>query len=338
MIPKLNINSIVEMSGKARDQNASGSNRMEAMRTPQEMLSSTPLRVRSTVKSVPRIPHDGSPTHSWRSGATTKFEESGSGFDLPRRAEELSYVLGGNILQIQDVQTLQLRAVEMAERLLRMEEWYKEQLHERSSYLEHRLMQLTASTVGGCSRPISPPIDRLVAPAIIRSRQVASSATTGLSRPTLNVGAVASIRQNAVPAAPNTPNTGAANSRTPDSSRHLIHHRTTTPVRDPPFSSQSAALRHTPISRRPNKDGGLNSGGRSKGSGMERRKLRSTSLTISRGSRGSSDAGIEEIVDDLSRRRKKRRSLASPLLVAVPVTNNTPRRQRPPSGRLGHTS
>ncbi|RNF16034.1 uncharacterized protein Tco025E_05315 [Trypanosoma conorhini] len=344
MIPKLNVSALLDTSERARDrQGAVGGGRGEAVRTPQDARSSTPLRIRCTVKGVPRLARGGSSPQSRRPGAATKLEDGAAALDVSQRAEELSYVLGGNILQVQDVHALQLKAIEMAERLLLMEEWYKRQLRERSSYVEHRLMQLGAPRGGGGGggdgAQVTPTaIDKSIVPRVIRGQQTPIGMTAGLGRTTLSVGAAASGRRAAAAAAPHTPNSSGGNRRTPDSSRgRLSRHCHATPLREIPSSSQAVASRHTPISRRPNRGGGLHSGSRPRKPGVERRKLRSASLNISLGSRGSSDTGVGQLLDDFPRRQRKRRSLGSSLLLTGTGTSNTPNRRRPASVRLGWT-
>ncbi|RNF04709.1 hypothetical protein TraAM80_05043 [Trypanosoma rangeli] len=337
MIPKLNMNTFLDGGGKAKDKNYPGRGQGDAVRTPQDGRSSTPLRARHTVKGVPRLTRDGSSPHSWRSGAVTKLEDGGSALDLPRRAEELSYVLGGNILQLQDVQGLRLKAIEMAERLLLMEEWYKRQLREHSAYIEYRLMQLGVPEGGGSGAQLTPTAaDKLLVPQVIRGRQTSISRTTGLNRPTLTVGATTSGRQAASAATLHTPSSSVGNRRTPDSSCGRLSRRSyATPLRELPFSSQAVASRHTPIGRRSNKKEWLHSGGHSRKAGGERRKLRSAGMNIRVGSRGSSDTGADHLLDELFVRRRQRRSLSSSLSMKATGASHVSKQQRPASVRLG---
>ncbi|KEG10357.1 hypothetical protein DQ04_03831070 [Trypanosoma grayi] len=358
MIPALNISKIADSSGKSGDHITGNGNAVDIARLQAEIQSSTPLRNRNAARIVPRAARDSSPGWAPRTGISSTLEDGGNSAELRRRAEEVSSVLGINALQVQDVHVLQCKAIEVAERLLRMEEWYNGQLQERSAYLEHRMSQLAAAAAGGQSALSA--ADKWVAPTTIRSRQGPNTTATVLGRSTMNVASRSPTRHGAsTPVAPSASasQAGYPSTRTPDSSRlrlsqhHHSHQRQAVPLTSnclhPPahessFSTGvSGVLRHTPTSKRQSKDTAISgcSAGSFKATGGERHKLRSSSLTISRGSRGSSDAGAEELlVEDATKRTKKRRSLGSSTILGMAMGSTTPKRIRPSSGRLGYLS
>ncbi|KAH9586598.1 hypothetical protein LSM04_000356 [Trypanosoma melophagium] len=391
MIPAINVSKLAaDGVGKAGEHSTTNGN-MDGGRLQQEMRSSTPLRNRSSTRNISRGVRDASPHRTPRAGAsasagggtTVTVEDGSSTADLRRRAEEVSSVLGVNVLQVQDTFILQCKAIEVAERMMRMEEWYNVQLQERSAYLEHRIAQLAAGMGGQGTHTVT---DKWVTPTTIRSRTTTGSVGTPLSRPTLSVTPTSSTRHAtavsyaihathtppsviATPPAPpitvvSHTTSGALSTadthtisypthmspKTPDSSRLRLSYHQSTPLAGSsvhPPSRDMSSLSHTTSRnsgavRRQNKSGGgggaHTSGSRTKGTGTERRKVRSSSVTVGRVSRGSSDAGVEEPGDDIARRPKKRRSLGASVLLSIPMRNATPKRVRPSTGRLGYSS
>ncbi|ORC85264.1 uncharacterized protein TM35_000361240 [Trypanosoma theileri] len=202
MIPAINMSKIITDSGGKVGEHSTTNGNMDGGKSQQEIRPSTPLRSRTSTRNASRAVRDGSPHRTPRAGAATttantntniatNVEDGSSTADLRRRAEEVSSVLGVNILQVQDVFVLQCKAIEVAERMIRMEEWYNVQLQERSAYLEHRISQLAAGMGGQGTHGVG---DKWVTPTTIRSRPSTGSAGTTLSRPTLSVTPTSSVR------------------------------------------------------------------------------------------------------------------------------------------------
>lgn len=341
MIPRLNMGNISDINGKSGVDTSVGGNLVGAMRVPQEMRSSTPVRSHVSSKCGSWLPLDVSPTLTPHVGVPSTLEDNVRSMDLCRRAEKTSFVLGGNILQIQDVHTLQLKAIEVAELLLCMEEWCNRQLQERTSYLEHRMTQLAASKMDG--QFVSSGIDKLVVPGTIRSRQSPVGTMSVMNRSAPNLCGTVSGRYAAGASA--SLSVKCSKTRTPESSRRrpqssrlvtpLIDARHYSSLHHAPLLSQIMTSRRTASSKRVGR-GDRRTLGRA--TDVEQGNTRSLSLSVGRRSGRSSDVEIEERCEDTVRRAKKRRNSGSAALLEAPVRNMNSRHNPPFSGRLRFTS